>query len=373
MNRTTRVTRDFLFPLNKPIKPPLAKVYGFLEQINQNDWYTNFGPMEELLTSRLKEFLGVKNLLLVSSGTVALQVASKVLGSSNLATSPFSFVATASSMTWQGHTINFADIDNKSLNLCPTRLTELLEREPSIDTILATHVYGNPCDVRAFEAISSHFDKKIIYDAAHAFNVKLANQSILEFGDASILSFHATKIFHTIEGGAIVFKEDHDYEAARQMINFGISKTRINEIGTNGKLSEYHAAVGLSILDEMEEVLAHRRMLYHRYTVRLKESFDLPLWHKEGSFNGAYMPVILKSDKTVVSAIEALTKKGIQSRRYFYPSLDNIFTSASPSRCTKSNDIAKRVICLPLHYYMSEKDVDLISDTLLRIETSHSM
>lgn len=323
--------------------------------------------MEELLTDRLKEFLGVKNLLLVSSGTLALQVASRVLGSTNIATSPFSFVATVSAMVWQGHTINFADIDNKSLNLCPIQLQQLLELEGSIDTILATHVYGNPCDIRAFETLSSKFNKKIIYDAAHAFNVRVADQSILEFGDASVLSFHATKIFHTIEGGAIVFKNNHDYNVARQMINFGITQNHINPIGTNGKLSEYHAAVGLSILDEMDQVLAHRKKLHYRYTVRLKNSFELPQWHEESDLNGAYMPVILESQEIVSDIVEKLEQHGIQSRRYFYPSLDKIFTSATPCKCTQSNDVAKRIICLPLHYYMSEKDVDFISDTLIRI------
>ena len=193
-----------MIALNKPLQPDLARLTGYLSQVNDRGWYTNFGPLHEKLTQRLESYLGVKNLLLVSNGTLAIQVACKALGVNSAITTPFSFVATTSSLLWQGIETAFSDIDAKSYNLCPKALDKALTEDNHYDGIVATHVYGNPCDVNAIEGVANKHNKKVIYDAAHAFGVKVTGESVLNFGDASTLSFHATKVFHTVEGLSLI-------------------------------------------------------------------------------------------------------------------------------------------------------------------------
>ncbi len=242
--------------LNKPLEPDLACLTRHLEKVNSSGWYSNFGPLHQKLTTQLEEYLGVENLLLVSNGTLALQVAYKVLNVTNALTTPFSFVATTSSLLWQGIETSFCDIDKKSYNLCPKETSNSLSKNSAINGIIATHVFGNPCDVDAFTEIAENNNVKVIYDAAHAFGTKVGGKSLLSFGDASILSFHATKVFHTVEGGAIVFKHKADFERAKRLINFGLdNKGKFSEAGINAKLNEYQCAVGLTILDQIDDLV----------------------------------------------------------------------------------------------------------------------
>jgi len=360
-------TQQFDFNLNQPLRPDLKKVHAYLERVDSNGWFTNFGPLEQELTERLQDYLGVQNLLLVANGTLALQVASRALSSSSVLSTPFSFVATASAMLWQGNAVCFADIDRKSLNLCPTKATAALQQDHTIDTVLATHVYGNPCDVEAFEASARQRGVKLIYDAAHAFGVNLGKNSVLNCGDASVLSFHATKLFHTVEGGAIAFRNSETLEIARGLINFGISSTRINGIGINAKLSEYHAAVGLVLLDEMDKVIRHRQELLALYQSYLRGAVAFPTWHQNSESNGAYMPLLLAPGLDAAQVVVDLAKHGVQSRRYFYPSLDKVFSNADFPACHVSREVSESVICLPMHYYLSTSDVKTICDALLRV------
>ncbi len=350
--------------LNQPLKPNLATLTKYLEGVNDSGWYTNFGPLHQELTARLESYLGVKNLLLVSNGTLALQVAYKALNTQSALTTPFSFVATASSLIWQGIETLFCDIDPGSYNLCPTQVINTLKDNENIDTIVATHVYGNPCDVDAFDRIAAEHNVKVIYDAAHAFGVKIGDNSVLNFGDASTLSFHATKVFHTVEGGAIVFKDNADYERAKRLINFGIDKDgNITEAGINAKLNEYQCAVGLTILDQIDEVIELRSKLFNQYTKELLGVVGLPLWHENANFNGSYMPIVAESIEQFNSITTALKNNGVQSRKYFTPSLNTVFCSdngynnISTSKLNVSEDITERVLCLPLHAYMTKSDV----------------
>jgi len=352
--------------LNQPLKPELQKLTKYLEQVNNSGWYTNFGPLHQQLTKRLEEYLGVKNLLLVSNGTLALQVAYKTLNVTNALTTPFSFVATASSLIWQGIDTSFSDIDEKTYNLCPKQASAALASNPAIDTIVATHVYGNPCDISAFEQIAKQQNIKIIYDAAHAFGVKVDGESVLNFGDASTLSFHATKIFHTAEGGAIIFKHKADYDRAKHLINFGINTEngKIIEAGINAKLNEYQCAVGLTLLDEMDNVLAHRAQLFNTYCEGLKGIVEMPTWHQQVNFNGAYMPIKM-ADKDQLSQVQKLLKENnIQSRQYFSPSLDDVFSEQKVFSNKNSKELAQTILCLPLHFYMTVSDVDFIVSLL---------
>ncbi|MEH6712198.1 MAG: DegT/DnrJ/EryC1/StrS family aminotransferase, partial [Paraglaciecola polaris] len=255
-----------MIALNVPVKPNLKKLYKLLEQINDQGWFTNFGPMHKELTGRLEDYLGVKNLLLTNNGTSALQVAGRAIGSKSIISTPFSFIATVSAFKWQKDEVAFADIDPYSLNLCPQAVKTAYRKGCKADTLVATHVYGNPCDVLAIDKLSELNNFQVIYDAAHAFGVKINGQSVLNYGDASILSFHATKVFHTIEGGAIVFKDRVDYEKAEEIINFGIRPGQgVVNIGINAKMNEYQAAVGLVNLEEIDNILYHRAELFHAY------------------------------------------------------------------------------------------------------------
>ncbi|WP_105213417.1 DegT/DnrJ/EryC1/StrS family aminotransferase [Pseudoalteromonas sp. T1lg22] len=352
--------------LNNPLSPDLTILTEYLKKVNESGWYTNFGPLHQELTTRLESLLGVENLLLVSNGTLAIQVACKVLGINKAITTPFSFVATSSSLLWQGIDISYCDIDPHSFNLCASNVKEQLLRDNDVDGIVATHVYGNPCDVQAFENLSRECGVKVVYDAAHAFGVDCLGQSVLNYGDASTLSFHATKVFHTVEGGAIVFKRKEDYLKAKQLINFGIgSDGKLGEPGINAKLNEYQCAVGLTLLDQIENVLDKRKMLFETYIGHLNQVVKLPLWHENSSFNGSYMPVVFESSKLKDHVKKALAEQEIQSRDYFSPSLDECFGDDQVMSISKS--LAQRVLCLPLHYYMSVSDVENVVSVISKV------
>jgi len=344
--------------LNKPLTPSLTKLTAYLAQVNESGWYTNFGPLHEQLTKRLEDYLGVQNLLLVSNGTLAIQVACKALNINSAITTPFSFVATTSSLLWQNIDTAFSDIDINSYNLSPVSLDIALAQDNNYDGIVATHVYGNPCDVHGIADVANKHNKKVVYDAAHAFDVKIAEQSVLNYGDASTLSFHATKVFHTVEGGAIIFKHKTDFEKAKQLINFGIEADgTLGEPGINAKLNEYQCAVGLTLLDDIESVIKHRAALFNTYTDELKNVVELPQWHPQASLNGAYMPIYIACEQKQQDVIQALTKGNIQCRRYFTPSLDVAYNQQKSFGCANSQKIAGGVVCLPLHNFMSVDDV----------------
>ncbi|MGI2095726.1 DegT/DnrJ/EryC1/StrS family aminotransferase [Shewanella glacialipiscicola] len=351
-----------MIALNKPLAPDLTKLTVYLAQVNESGWYTNFGPLHQQLTERLEAYLGVQNLLLVSNGTLAIQVACKALNINSAITTPFSFVATTSSLLWQGIDTAFSDINMDSYNLCPIALDEALQQNNNYDAVVATHVYGNPCDVNGIADVANKHNKKIIYDAAHAFGINVGEQSVLNFGDASTLSFHATKVFHTVEGGAIVFKHKTDFDKAKQLINFGIQTDGVlGEPGINAKLNEYQCAVGLTLLDDIESVIKHRTVLFNTYTDELKGVVELPKWHPQASLNGAYMPIYIACEKKQKDLMQALAKNNIECRRYFTPSLDLAYSQQKSFGCANSQKIAGGVICLPLHNFMSVDDVLVVT------------
>lgn len=347
-----------MIALNSPLKPDLNKLTPYLEKINERGWFTNFGPLHDELTEKLKEYLGVKYLLLVSNGTVALQLAGRALEVDNILTTPFSFVATSGAFRWQKDTLSFSDIDRQSYNLCPKAAELALEQDLALNAIVATHVYGNPCDVKRFEGLGLKKNIKIIYDAAHSFGVNVGGQSVLNYGDASALSFHATKVFNTIEGGAVVFKEQACYEKAKDMINFGIKKGEgIVETGINGKLNEYQAAVGLVNLERMDTVLEHRTALFEQYVSGLKDVVELPKWHSEANYNGAYMPIKLESKEKADLLLNRLAKCSIQSRPYFSPALNSVFSECDSYGTANSDSVIDGILCLPLHADMNKKNI----------------
>lgn len=357
-----------MIPVNKPYFPDLSKYQRYIKGIYDRAWLTNNGPMVEELKGRLEDYLGVKNLLPVANGTLALQLAYKALDiTGNAVTTPFTFVATASSLKWEGISPRFADINPHTLNLCPEKTEALINTETS--AIVPVHVYGNPCAIDNFEKLAQKHNLKIVYDAAHAFGIKRNGISILNYGDAATLSFHATKVFHTVEGGAIVFKDKAAYERAVKMINFGIdtSDGSIVDYGINAKMSEVHAAMGLAMLDNMDEILERRCELHTLYLKKLEGVVQIPEWDEESSQNGAYMPVIFDSGKTCTKVLENLKEHGVFARRYFSPSLNLIESiSKENDRAPVSEKMVEKVLCLPMYYDLKEKELDIICHSVAR-------
>lgn len=359
-----------MIPVTRPHLPEIDRYLGYIKRCYENNQLTNNGPLVQELKARLEEYLGVQNLLLVANGTLALQVAYKALGVTGKAvTTPFTFVATSSSLRWEGIEPVFADINGKTLNLSPKKAREALD--PDVTALVPVHVYGNPCDVEAFDEIAREHDLKVIYDAAHAFGVRLNGKSVLEWGDAATLSFHATKVFHTVEGGAIVFKKREDYERACRLINFGYEEGEVIDEGINAKMSEFHAAMGLSMLDEIETVLAKREEVHQRYYEALKDHFDMPAWKEGATRNYGYFPVLFPSEEALLEAQERLNEAGIFPRRYFYPSLDTLESGRPDGGSPISRDRARRVLCLPIYPALPLDVQDRIVSIMVSFQKSH--
>lgn len=335
--------------VTKTYLPSKEKYQKYVDEIFKNGWVTNNGPMLKKLEQKLAEYLGVKNIVLVANGTVALEIAYRTLGIENyVITTPFSFVATTSSLVTNGLKPIFADIDPDTLNIDPTKIEELITQNTS--AIVPVHVFGNACDIDAIDNIAKKHGLKVIYDAAHAFDVKFKGESILTKGDISTLSFHATKLFHTIEGGALIINDDALVEKARYLINFGIeNQESIPELGTNAKMNEFEAAMGLCVLDDMQYIYQKRRAVYERYEKELDGVVRYQLQNFYSTQNHSYFPIILNDERQVIKVLNALKKEQIFPRRYFYPSLDTLNYIEPKQTSPISRDISKRILALPLY------------------------
>ncbi|MFD2632146.1 DegT/DnrJ/EryC1/StrS family aminotransferase [Idiomarina piscisalsi] len=356
-----------MIPVTKPYLPSREKLDKYIDGIYEREWLTNNGPLVQELTKRLEEYLGVENLLLVSNGTLALQIAYRALGVSTTnrdekpeaITTPFTFIATASSLKWEGVEPVFADIHPDTWCLDPKNIEKAIT--PQTKAIVPVHVFGNACDVEAIDDIANKHDLKVIYDAAHAFGVNYKGESLLKHGDASILSFHATKLFHTIEGGAIVFKRKEDLETAKKMINFGITGPDvIEELGINAKMNEFQAAMGLCVLDEIEENLKARANVWKRYEKGLKRFLQLQTKTEGVEYNYAYFPVVFENESALEQKVERLQDSGIHARRYFRPSLSEVTCLEQNSEQVISESLSRRVLCLPIYNGLSESDCERI-------------
>ncbi|MFE8073402.1 DegT/DnrJ/EryC1/StrS family aminotransferase [Marinobacteraceae bacterium S3BR75-40.1] len=356
-----------MIQVTKPVIPELSKVTRYLERIHERVWLTNNGPLVQELTERLQDYLGVRNLLLTSNGTSALQVAYKALGVENEAvTTPFTFIATASSMQWQGVSPRFADIEAGTLCLSPAAAESSIT--PQSKAVVPVHVYGNPCDVEAFQGLREKYSLPIVYDASHAFAVKYRGESLLNWGDASTLSFHATKLFHTVEGGAIVFESDEVFANAQRMINFGLGEgpENIDLIGLNAKMSEVHAAYGLCLLESIDQILEKRTEILTAYHEGLDGVVEFPHWREGATQNAAYAPVLLKSEEQCLKVLESLKVIGVFARRYFYPSLSEleVFANQQTEHCDNAVSSARRVLCLPVYPDLAGADVRRIIEAV---------
>lgn len=356
-----------MIPVTKPFLPPQADYQGYLDGIWSRNWLTNNGPLVNELELRLKEYLGVNHLLYVSNGTMALQIAIKALDlKGEIITTPFSYVATTSSIVWEGCKPIYVDIIPGKFTIDPTKIEEAITPETS--AILATHVYGIPCEVEEIERIAKKHNLKVIYDAAHAFGVKIKGRSIFEYGDISTCSFHATKIFHTIEGGGVFTKDPELLKKMSFLRNFGHDGfDKFNGLGINGKNSEFHAAMGLAILPYLESILVKRKEQFVFYKNLLQKlSVEFSNIEKIESYNHSYFPIVFQSEGILLKSKQLLDENGIACRRYFYPGLNTLdYTSGD---CLVSDDISKRVLCLPLYHALSKEEQQMISRLLLRVQ-----
>ena len=348
--------------VTKTYLPEKGRLYGYFDQVYQSGWVTNDGAMVRRLEERLTEYLGVPYIVPVANGTLALQIAYRALGIRGSAvTSPFSFVATTSSLVWEGVAPRFGDIDAESMTLDPATVEAQIN--PETTAVVPVHVYGNCCDVETIGRLAEARNLRVIYDAAHSFGVKYLGKSILNFGDASTLSFHATKLFHTTEGGAVVVRDEGLYREIKSMINFGIKRPdAVEGFGINAKMNEFQAAMGLAVLDEIDLILEARRAVAEAYRASLPKEVLCPMLRR-GSDNYSYFPILFASRTEAVRARDALLAIGVHTRRYFYPSLDTL-PYVSGQAAPVSRDIASRVLCLPMYAGLVMADVTRITDAV---------
>ncbi|MBE0469892.1 MAG: DegT/DnrJ/EryC1/StrS family aminotransferase [Methyloprofundus sp.] len=341
-------------PVTKAYLPNKDKYKAYVDRIYETAWLTNNGSLLQELERRLKDHLGVKHLILVANGSLALQLAYKALDlKGEVITTPFSFAATTSTLAWEGLTPVFADIDKESFNLNPSNIEDLVNERTS--AIVPVHVFGNPCQVEAIQAIADKHNLKVVYDAAHAFGADYTDQhghtqSVLNYGDISTISFHATKLFHTIEGGAVITNDDELAKKIRLLINFGISSpTTIESVGTNAKMNEFEAAMGLCVLDEIDTIKTERQRIWQTYQKELAGLVEFQQWNPKSQNNNAYAPVLFASEAQLLQVEAKLKENNILARRYFYPSLDTLDYLQNNQACLISRDIASRILCLPIY------------------------
>lgn len=351
--------------VTSPLLPPLEEFIPYLEKIWQNRILTNGGEFHQQLEKALADYLGVKYVCLFSNGTLALLTALQALRvTGEVITTPYSFVATSHTLLWNGLTPVFADIDPHTFNIDPARIEELIT--PQTTAIMPVHCYGIPCEMQKIQQIADIYGLKVIYDAAHAFGVQQQGESILNYGDLSVLSFHATKVFNTFEGGAIICHDARTKQRIDYLKNFGFAgETRVVAPGINAKMNEVEAAFGLLQLQHIDNALAERQVIYQRYCEMLDgvahvKTLSIPddiIW------NYAYFPILIKAGFPLSrdEVYELLKAEGIFTRRYFYPLISSFamyrgLPTSSEEHLRYANDIADTILCLPIYPGLTFQD-----------------
>ncbi|MEO8414440.1 MAG: DegT/DnrJ/EryC1/StrS family aminotransferase [Ginsengibacter sp.] len=348
--------------VTKTFLPPFEEYTAILKRAWDKAWITNNGELVQELEMRLKEFLGTYNLLFTANGTVPLQMALKVLNiTKEVITTPFSYVATTNVILWEGCKPVFVDIDSETLCIDADKIEEAIT--PHTQAILATHVYGIPCDVEKIKRIAEKHNLKVIYDGAHAFGCEYKGKSLLSYGDISTCSFHATKIFHTVEGGCIITNNDDTAKKLYLYRQFGHINDDYFSMGINGKNSEFHAAMGLAVLPQVHTIIGARKKISAQYDSGLPGFISMLTLSKELKHNYSYYPVFFESEEALLIVVERLREKGISGRRYFFPSL-NTLSFVDYKSCPVSEEKSRRVLCLPLYFDLSKPQVQTIIDCI---------
>ncbi|EKO3599092.1 dTDP-4-amino-4,6-dideoxy-D-glucose aminotransferase VioA [Vibrio metschnikovii] len=344
-------------PVTQPFLPDLDEFIPYLEKIWNNRWLTNNGPFHQELESELSEYLGVEYVSLFNNATIALITALQAMRiSGEVITTPYSFVATSHSIMWNGLEPVFVDIDPGTFNIDPAKIEAAIT--PRTTAIMPVHCYSNPCDVEAIQKIADNYGLKVIYDAAHAFGINYKGESLLKWGDLSILSFHATKVFNTFEGGAIICPDAKTKQRIDRLKNFGIAdELTVTAPGINGKMSEINAAFGLVQLKHIDNAMAQRKAIDTLYRAELTGVKGISLYQhdKHANSNFSYFPILVEADYPLSrdELYEKLKANQILSRRYFYPLISNMpmyrgLPSADVAHLPKANALAEKVLCLPI-------------------------
>ncbi len=352
-----------MIPVTKTFLPPQEEYQAILARAWDAGWITNRGELVKELEEKLKSYLKVSNIITTTNGTLPLQIAIKALGlRGEIITTPFSYVATTSTIVWENCKPVFVDIHPEYLTIDETKIEAAIT--PQTTGILATHVFGNPCDVESIEKIAKKHELKVIYDAAHCFGVVYNRKSIFEYGDVSTCSFHATKLFHTGEGGALFTKDEALLHKLFYHHNFGHKgQEDFHGLGINAKMSEPQAAMGLAIMPYLENITFQRKKIVEFYNQKLNRNFQTLKIRTGTQWNYSYYPIIFKDEDSMLAAKKALEVLHIFPRRYFYPALNNLpYIPFKPYRVADQKSSC--VLCLPLYYELGEKDLHLIVETL---------
>jgi dTDP-4-amino-4,6-dideoxygalactose transaminase len=365
MNKPIYVTQPYL--------PPLSEFIPYLEEIWDTKILTNAGPFHHQLEQALCDYLGVEHLALFTNGTIALVTALQALRiTGEVITTPYSFVATAHSLLWNGIKPVFVDIDPNTLNLDPTKIEAAITQQTT--AIMPVHVYGHPSDVKAIQKIADNYNLKVIYDAAHAFGVQDRNGSVLRHGDLSVLSFHATKVFNTFEGGAIVCPDAKTKQRIDHLKNFGfVDEVTVVAPGINGKMSEVNAAFGLLQLKHVDHALTRRKEIDATYRQQLASVQGIQCLGDSGERvgNHAYFPILVQSEYPLSrdALYEVLKDHGIHARRYFYPLISDFpmyrgMPSSQKSNLTMAVDAASKILCLPIYPALLPQEQQRVIDLI---------
>jgi dTDP-4-amino-4,6-dideoxygalactose transaminase len=346
-----------MIPVTKSFLPPIEEYMAQVKRAFKNEWLTNRGELVLELEEKLKVYLGIDNILITNNGTIPLQIALKLLGNGGeVITTPFTYVATTAAIVWEGCTPVFLDIHPEYLTIDETKIEASITEKTTC--ILATHVFGNPCNIEAIDTIAKKHNLKVIYDAAHCFGVKYKGKSIFEYGDVSTCSFHATKLFHTGEGGAVFCKDVELRHKIFYSHNFGHNgPLAFHGLGINGKLSELQAAMGLALFPYMGKIIEARKIIVDTYNSNLDFSRIRKLEIRNFTqWNFSYYPLLFESEVTLLAIEKKLNENGIVPRRYFYPSLQNLPYVQKQLKLI-SESVAKRILCIPLYVGLEKAEL----------------
>ena len=353
-----------MIPVTKCFLPPIELYTEWVQKAYDKQWLTNRGELVQLLEERLKGYLGVEWMTVTNNGTIPLQIALKLLGKGGeIITTPFSYVATTAAIVWENCTPVFVDIHPEYLTIDETKIESAITEKTTC--ILATHVFGNPCAVDVIEAIAKKHNLYVIYDAAHAFGVTYQGQSIFNYGDVSTCSFHATKLFHTGEGGAMFAKDSEIRHQLFYSHNFGHNgPLDFYGLGINGKISELHAAMGLAVFESIDTILSERRKVVEMYDALLDfTKIKKMKIRAHTEWNYSYYPVLFSTEEVLLKVLKLLNDQGVFPRRYFYPSLNTI-PYANGIEMLVSEALSSRVLCLPLYVGLEKKEIEQICNLM---------
>lgn len=365
------MTKQTRINVTKTFLPPLGEYSSHVKRAFDNEWLTNRGELVQELENKLKDYLEVDNILITNNGTIPIQIALKLLGGGGeIITTPFSYVATTAAIVWENCTPVFVDIHPEYLTIDATRIEAAITDRTTC--ILATHVFGNPCDIEAIEAIAHKHNLKVIYDAAHCFGVKYKGKSIFSYGDVSTCSFHATKLFHTGEGGAVFCNDPELRHKIYYSHNFGHNGPEaFYGVGINGKISELQAAMGLAVFPYISEIISKRQASVKEYERLLDFAFVRSISiREEANWNYSYYPIEFKNEKCLLEIMTKLNALQIFPRRYFYPSL-NYLPYVKNNMMEISERVSSTILCLPLSHEISNSDIKIIADIINEVSKLH--